>query len=169
MTKKKPTLIVDTREKQPWDWEDDDAFEDVIYRKLDAGDYSIEGMEHLIMIERKAGVDELYSNFSSKDKKRQIFAEFDRAKDHPVKILVTECSCDDIMNPYGYYVNKPQSKTGRSINRRSPKMPIAVVTSNLTKLMLEYDTKIIFGGIRAQSMVRGILLEAYNLHQKGKL
>ena len=48
-------------------------------------------------------------------------------------------------------------------------MPVAVVTSNLTKLLLEHDVHIIFGGMRAQAMARGILLHAYELHQKGKL
>jgi ERCC4-type nuclease len=161
MVKEKPILIVDTREKQPWCFEGDDAFADVIYQKLDGGDYSIQGMEHIITIERKATVDELYMNFT-KDKKR-IAAEFERLKDHRFKIVVVEESCEDVMNPNKYYVNK------KKINRRSPKMPVAVVTSNLTKLLLEHDVHIIFGGMRAQAMARGILLHAYELHQKGKL
>jgi ERCC4-type nuclease len=161
MAKEKPVIIVDTREKQPWCFEGDDAFSDVIYQKLDGGDYSIQGMEDIITIERKATVDELYMNFT-KDKKR-IAAEFERLKDHRFKIVVIEESCEDVMNPQKYYVNK------KKINRRSPKMPVAVVTSNLTKLLLEHDVHIIFGGMRAQAMARGILLHAYELHQKGKL
>jgi ERCC4-type nuclease len=164
----KPTLIIDTREKIPWDFEYDDAFENIIYKKLDAGDYSIEGMEDIITIERKAGTDELYSNFSNKTKKRQIFAEFERAKDYKFKFLVIEDSCDDIMNPHKYYVNKPNSR-GKTINKRSPKMPIAVVTSGLTKLMLEHNVQVVFGGPRAQAMAKGILLHAYDMHRKGKL
>ena len=161
MVKEKPVLIVDTREKQPWCFDTDDAFSDIIYQKLDGGDYSIQGMEHLITIERKATVDELYMNFT-KDKKR-IAAEFERLKDHRFKIVVIEESCEDVMNPNKYYVNK------KKINRRSPKMPVAVVVSNLTKLMLEQNVQVIFGGMRAQAMARGILLHAYDLHQKGKL
>lgn len=159
--KEKPVLIIDTREKQPWDFEGDEAFEDVVYEKLDGGDYSIRGMEHLIVIERKATVDELFMNFT-KDKKR-IQAEFERLAGHPFKIVVIEETCDDIMNPHQYYVNK------KKINRQSPKMPVAVVTSNLTKLMLEHNIQVIFGGMRAQAMARGILLHAYELHRKGKL
>lgn len=161
MAKQKPTLIIDTREKMPWDFEGDEAFEDVVYEKLDGGDYSIRGMEDIIVVERKATVDELFMNFT-KDKKR-IHAEFERLKEHKFKIVVVEETCDDIMNPHHYYVNK------KNINRQSPKMPVAVVTSNLTKLMLEYDAHIIFGGMRAQAMARGILLHAYELHRKGQL
>ena len=159
--KEKPVLVVDTREKQPWDFEGDEAFAEVVYEKLDGGDYSIRGMEHIITIERKATVDELFTNFT-KDKKR-IAAEFDRLSDHPFKFVVVEETCDDIMNPHKYYINK------KKINRQNPKMPVAVVTSNLTKLMLESDVHVIFGGMRAQAMARGILLHAYELHRKGRL
>ena len=161
MVVQKPTLIIDTREKFPWDFEGDQAFAEVIYRKLDAGDYAIEGMEGVLVIERKATVDELFNNFT-KDKKR-IAAEFERLKDHRFKIIVVEETCDDIMNPYKYFVNK------KKINKQSPKMPVAVVTSGLTKLMFEQDVHIVYGGTRAQAMARGILLHAYELHRKGKL
>lgn len=161
MVVKKPTIIVDTREKLPWDFESDDAFEEVIYRKLDAGDYSIEGMEDIIVIERKASVDELFINFT-KDKKR-IAAEFERLKDHRFKFLVVEESCEDVMSPHSYFVNK------KKINKKSPMMPVAVVSSGLTNLMIQHNVQVIFGGMRAQSMARGILLYAYELHRKGRL
>jgi hypothetical protein len=163
----KPTLIIDTREKRPWDFEYDDDFAEVIYRKLDVGDYAIEGLENIIMIERKAGVDELYTNFTKQTKKKQLFAEFDRAGNHK-KFLVVECACDDVMNPNAYYVNKSHGKQG-PINKKSPKVPVAVVASNLTKLMLEHGVIVIFGGMRAQGMAKGIMLHAYDLHRKGRL
>jgi len=160
--KTKPILVIDTREKTPWDFSYDDAFERVVYRKLDSGDYSIEGMENIIVVERKASVDELYNNFL-KEKKRRIYAEFERLENHPFKFLVVEATCEDIMNPHQYYVNK------KKINKQSPKMPVAVVASNLTRLMLEYNAQVIFGGNRAQGMTRGILLHAWDLFQKGEL
>ncbi len=159
--KPKPIIIVDTREKQPWDWEGDEAFEEVVHEKLDGGDYSIRGLEHIIVIERKATVDELFNNFT-KDKKR-IAAEFERLRDHKFKIIVIEENCEDIMNPNRYYVNR------KKINRKNPKMPVAVVASNLTNLMLEQNVHILYGGMRAQAMARGILLRAFELHQKGQL
>ena len=159
--KKKPVLVIDTREKQPWEFDADDAFEDVVYRKLDAGDYSIEGMEDIIVIERKASVDELFSNFTKN--KERIYAEFDRMQDHKFKIILIEESCDDILNPSAYYVNR------KKINKSSPMMPTAVVTSNLTILMLEYGAHVIFAGTRGKAMARGILLKAYELYTKGLL
>ena len=160
-TKTKPILIVDTREKTPWDFETDDAFEEVIYRKLDHGDYSIEGLEDIISIERKASVNELYTNFT-KDKKR-IKAEFERMKDCDFKFLVVEETCEDVLNPYMYYVNQ------KKINRKSINVPVAIVASNLTELMIEQGVRVIFGGSKAQSMAKGLLLKVYDMHQKGKL
>jgi hypothetical protein len=154
-------MLVDTREKLPWDWEPDDAFESVKFLKLDAGDYTLEGLEKIVAVERKASVDELFINFT-KDKDR-IKAEFERLKDHKFKILMLEFSCEDMMNPTKYYINK------RGINRQHPKMPVAVVAEGVTKLMMEYGVHVIFGGSRAQTMTRGLLLKAYELHGKGLL
>lgn len=161
MIKEKPTIIVDTREKTPWDWEGDDSFAKVIHTKLEGGDYSLVGMEEILAIERKASVDELYINFT--EHKVRFAAEWDRLKDHKIKILIVEASCEDILNPYQYYVNK------KKINKKSPRMPVAVVASGLTNLMLERGVQVIFGGDRSQAMIRGILLRAWELHQKGLL
>jgi ERCC4-type nuclease len=158
VNKQKPILLIDTREKRPWQFDDDESFEGVQYTKLDAGDYTIAGLEKIITIERKASVDELFINFT-KNKKR-IFAEFERLKDHPFKIIIIEESCDDVMNPNTYYVNR------KHINKASPKMPAAVVVSNLMSLMLEHGAHVIFAGTKGRSMAKGILLKAYELYQK---
>jgi len=161
MTKVKPTLIIDTREKTPWDFDGDDNFESVIFEKLDAGDYSIRGMEQIIAIERKATADELFTNFTKN--KERIIAEFERMRPCKIRVLIVEETCEQILNPQAYYINR------HHLNKASPSMPPAVVASNLTSLMLEYGVHIVFAGEKAQSMARGILLRAYELHQKGKL
>lgn len=159
--KSKPIILIDTREKTPWDWEPDEAFEAIKFQKLNAGDYTLEGLEGLVAIERKASVDELFINFT-KDKDR-IKAEFDRLKDHKFKVLMLEFSCEDMMNPAKYFINR------RGINKQHPKMPVAVVSEGVTRLMMEYGVYVVFGGSRAQAMTRGILLKAYELHNKGLL
>lgn len=157
--KNKPKIIVDTREKKGWDWESDANFSGVEYRKLHAGDYSLEGLEDVIMIERKASVDELYINFCKADAKRRIFAEFERAEDYEIKILVIEQSAEDIFNPYKYFVNK------KKIHKGNVRVPVAIVAENLTKLMVEYGVQVIFGGDKAQSIVRGILLHTWKIYE----
>lgn len=158
---KLPILIVDTRERTPFDFEGDDDFESVVHEKLDAGDYSLKGMEHIIVIERKANADELFNNFTQN--KDRIYAEFDRLKDHKLKILLIEQSCEDVFNPNNYYINK------KGLNKRDFKMPVAVVASNLTQLMIEHNVQVIFAGSKARSMAKSLLLAAYKLHRQGKL
>jgi DNA excision repair protein ERCC-4 len=43
-----PRIVIDTREK------DEYAFADSVRKKLDAGDYSIEGLENQVAVERKS-------------------------------------------------------------------------------------------------------------------
>jgi ERCC4-type nuclease len=161
MTKEKPTIIIDTREKAPWDFEGDDRFESVLYQKLHAGDYSIQGMEEIIIIERKATADELFTNFTKN--KERILAEFERSRGYKFRIMIIEETCEQILNPQAYYINR------KHINKQSPSMPPAVVATNLTKLMLDYGVYVIFAGDKASSMARGILLHAFELHRKGKI
>lgn len=57
---KSPNIIIDTRERYPFDL-GFYGFE-TIKRKLDTGDYSLEGYEEIISIDRKASVSELAQN-----------------------------------------------------------------------------------------------------------
>lgn len=52
------TIIIDTREQQPW------AFRHYLTanQKLDTGDYSIEGLENIVTIERKKSASEFANN-----------------------------------------------------------------------------------------------------------
>lgn len=67
-------VIIDTREQQPLDIEYAAAFhgEDVSItnRKLDLGDYSVEGLEDKLVIERKKSTSEICVNISAKDRDR---------------------------------------------------------------------------------------------------
>ena len=62
----KMTVYIDTREKYPWSFPADNDFNDSISHKLDTGDYSIQGYEHILCIERKRTVSELVQNMFEK-------------------------------------------------------------------------------------------------------
>ncbi len=55
-------IIVDTREQQPWNFKTYGT----VSQKLDTGDYSIEGLENLVAIERKKSVNEFATNITEK-------------------------------------------------------------------------------------------------------
>lgn len=51
----KPTIIIDTREKQPYAFDEEKAKS--VRGKLDAGDYSLDGLESKVAVERKSLAD----------------------------------------------------------------------------------------------------------------
>lgn len=163
MTKKKvkPVLVCDTRERKPWSFEKDPAFESIVFEKLDCGDYSIKGLEDIISIERKSGGDELLSNFL--DDPGRVFAEFDRMDHHLIKVMIVEADLSDLLDVKHYYVNR------RSFKTKNLKMPVAVVMRYLIDLMTEKGVIVLFAGKNGKKLAKQILLKVFDMHQKGML
>ena len=92
-------VIKDTREQ------DDYTFESftgrytsctgMVVRKLDTGDYSLEGLEDRLCIERKGRVSELAINLG-KDKAR-FMREIERMQEFEFPFLILEFSLDDLI------------------------------------------------------------------------
>lgn len=94
-------IIVDTREQKPYDFGFFTRADDtVVNRKLDYGDYSLEGLEDKIAIERKATPSEIARNFG-KDKARfyreiEVLSGFDHA------VFLCEFTMQDALDfPWG--------------------------------------------------------------------
>ena len=101
MAKSKPfTIIKDTREQDGYSFAASSSryhtCNGMVSRKLDTGDYSIEGLEDKLCIERKASVVEFANNVGH-DQVR-FLKEIERMKDFPYKFLVFEFSLTDLMN-----------------------------------------------------------------------
>lgn len=158
--KVKATLIQDTREKTPWDFCGDEDFETVISTKLDAGDYSLQDPSNLIVIERKASIDEIYNNFATSEGKERIYKEAERLQAFQHKFLIIEDTLDNVFNPGMYYVNK------KRLNKFSPYMPPAVVISNFIQFMLKHNIHVIFAGTKGKQFCKKLLLQAYNDRDK---
>ncbi len=157
MKKKKilPTLIVDTREKRPWSFDGDPDFEDVIHTKLEVGDYSIVGLEQHICIERKLSADELYVNVFNKINRERLRREMERFRGVTHRFIIIEEDLSDVLDPDSYYVNT----SGR--NKRSKKMPIAIIMRELLDFMLNYGVHVIFTGGKGQNLAKSLLIKAY--------
>lgn len=63
-------IIRDTREKNGWAFANQNV--SIVNRKLDTGDYTVEGIENDFIIERKATVAELAQNITSKAFQNEI-------------------------------------------------------------------------------------------------
>lgn len=82
------TIVVDTREQMPWEF----GFHTTSKRKLDTGDYSIEGMESIFTIERKMSVSEIATNITENRFKDVL----ERLSKIPHAYLIMEFSIEDI-------------------------------------------------------------------------
>ena len=121
MAKIRPfTIIKDTREKQGYTFQASrtkyHVCKGMVNRKLDTGDYSIEGLEDKVCIERKASVVELANNVGVS--RRRFEAEIDRMQEFPHKFLVLEFSLTDLMDfPEGSDVPNSEIKKLRVTNK----------------------------------------------------
>lgn len=87
-------ILVDTREQYPFQFEAYGIATKVC--KLDTADYTFEGYQDKICIERKRSVSELAHNIG-KDWKR-FSAELERMKVFPHKYIICEFPTEDILN-----------------------------------------------------------------------
>jgi len=86
-------VIVDTREQHPLKFSNSNIIEGTVIRKLDVGDYSIEGLEDKIAIERKSPQD-LFGTLGKGHKRFK--AELERAKSLDYFGIVVEAPFLDV-------------------------------------------------------------------------
>lgn len=84
------TVIIDTREQIPWEFE----LHTTSKKKLDTGDYSIEGYESIFTIERKKSVSEIATNISESRFKDVL----NRLGQIPHSFMLMEFSIDEVYN-----------------------------------------------------------------------
>ncbi len=150
---KKRKVIQDTRERLPWDFSNDKDFDGVEITKLEAGDYSLKGLEDRIAIERKYDANELLNNFTKH--KDRFYREMDRLYEYDFAAIVIEQEFSDIINTDSYFVNQK----GRSIYK-SPAAPVSIVLNNLLDIMVKYNIHVVFAGDSAKKVCKSLLLKA---------
>lgn len=89
------TVIKDTREQDGYYFSAFNTCAGMIEHKLDTGDYTIQGLEDKICVERKGCVEELAVNLGQK--KYAFLNEIDRMKVFPHKFLILEFSLEDLL------------------------------------------------------------------------
>jgi hypothetical protein len=125
------TIIIDTREQQPW------GFDQYVTanRKLDTGDYSIEGLEKIFTIERKKSVTEIVNNISEDRFKKELV----RMAGYPHKFLLLEFTIQDVLNyPIGSTVPKKMWSQLKITNKYIMKF--------LSQIPIEYNVHVMFCG-----------------------
>lgn len=96
--KPKFRIIRDTREQTPWSFRATDYCLGHTDAKVDHGDYSIEGLEHLVFLERKASAAEVAHNIIEKRFEKLLL----EAENYRYRFIVCEFSLQDLLNyPHG--------------------------------------------------------------------
>jgi ERCC4-type nuclease len=159
------TVIKDTREQEGYTFEKFNGryhqCDGMVVRKLDTGDYSLEGLEDKICIERKGRVSELAINLG-KDKRR-FMAEIVRMKDFPFKFLVLEFTLEDVMD-FPERSDIPEEKWDS----------IVITNKYMLKMLIEFqmydDIHVIFCGNRknAKLVVSSILKRINEFYSIGR-
>ena len=145
------TIIIDTREQQPWEF----GLHITAKKKLDTGDYSIEGLQHLLAIERKKSVSEIANNISE-SRFRDVLERLNKI---PYKFMLFEFDLEDVYNfPVGSDIPK---KLWDKI-RISPKYLLKYIT----EVQLNYDIHVVYCGCAedAEKMAVSIMKRVYEKH-----
>jgi ERCC4-type nuclease len=98
----KPTVLVDTREQNPFSFRQHDnwiAGERVT--TLETGDYSIDGMQHLVSLERKSLNDLVGTLMHNRER---FFRQMERMQAYPYRALLVEATYEDVKSPYSFPV-----------------------------------------------------------------
>lgn len=110
-------IIVDTREKKPWNFSAYGIEE--IRQKLDEGDYTTKEIldreeaedRKILRIERKRSVSEIAGNLGKKVSKERFYRELDRLEPYEHKYLIMEFTQQDVLKyPYGCGIPKKARK-----------------------------------------------------------
>lgn len=88
-------VVKDTREQEGYFFNEFNTCKGMVERKLDTGDYSIDGLEDKICIERKGCIEELAVNLGQK--KHAFLDEIERMKTFDHKFLILEFSLEDLL------------------------------------------------------------------------
>lgn len=89
------TIIKDSREQIGWDFEPDYFCKKMVVQPLPTGDYTVEGYESLLTIERKRNTSEICSNLFNKD--GRFFKELERMATFKYAYIIFEFTLGDLL------------------------------------------------------------------------
>ena len=145
------TIIIDTREQKPWTFES----HAIANTKLDTGDYSIEGLENILCIERKRNVAEIANNITE-DRFKDVI---DRIKTYKFPFILLEFNINDVLR---YPIGSTIPKKLWSKIRISPQY----IMKHLIDMQVEHNIHVIFCGdsSNAEKIALSIMRRVYKMN-----
>ena len=141
----KPIIVIDTREQRPYTFSDT-RVGGVVHAALPAGDYSVQGCEMQIAVERKSLADYISTVVHAQER---FGRELALLKTYPRAWIVVEGSLDEVL-------------LGRYDSRVTPQSLLAMTAS----LMTRYAIPVLFAGDRpsARALVEELLVQWHAHH-----
>ena len=133
----KPIVLVDTREKYPFDFS---KFKNWIAgekrQALKVGDYSVEGMETLLILERKTLSDLITTLIQQR---KRFFKLCEKKMNYRYKALLIEASYEDIKSPYdqGYCTWAHPNAVSGTLDALEARFGIPVIYTSLYRPLAE--------------------------------
>ena len=145
----KPIIVVDSREQRPWTF-DAARVGGVVQAALPAGDYSLQGYETQIAIERKSLDDYVQTVVHAQER---FARELSLLRAYPRAWIVVEATLDDVLQ-------------GRYASRAHPQSVLGLTAG----LMTRYGIPVLFASDRpsAIALVETLLLHWHAQQQNGR-
>ncbi len=147
-----PTILVDTREQNPFLFRKSPRCAGHEIAALPYGDYAIKGDINLIVVERKQSIDEIANNLFREGERFE--RELERMQSSKYRFIVVEGKWSDIF-----------------VGRRFTKMNRGVILDRICSLTIRYGVPIIFAEdrITAGRIIHSLLLAAVKNKNRGTL
>ena len=132
----KSIVLVDTREQLPLSFTRfPNWIAETKKQKLYVGDYSVQGMEHLLMLERKSLTDLITTLMQQR---KRFFKSCERLAQYRWRALLVEASYEDIKSPYDEECTKahPNAVSG-SLDALEAKFGIPVIYTSQYRPLAE--------------------------------
>ena len=128
--------------------------------KLDVGDYTVKGLEDVLMIERKT-LGDLWNTLGGPVSYKRFLREMERAKNHKIKYLIIEATLAEVDAGYFWYV--------RGRGKQKSKVSSANIHAKLISLQIKHNVHVIFAGRidKARSYVRRIMDKVFRYREEG--
>lgn len=132
----KPVVLVDTREKTPFDFGQFSNWIGEVRRcKLSVGDYSVQGMEKILALERKTLSDLVTTLIHERPR---FFKMCEKLSQYRWRALIIEASYEDIKSPYDddFTVAHPNAVSG-TLDALEARFGIPVIYTSLYRSLAE--------------------------------
>ena len=147
-----PYLVIrDTREKNNhgWEWKKTKHCAGTLTTKLDTGDYSLQGMENYVVIERKGSIAEWAKNVTEARFEQELL----RLDSIPHAWILLEFNMTDVLNyPVGSGI--PRHKW-RHLKFRGP-----FILKRITEMMMNHKVRIVLCGGSGKEVASNIFKRA---------